>query len=396
MKINRVVLSAAGLLLLSTDLVPGMDGQVAGMFKSKEGKPKCEWAHGVQHTVGEQNINEEWQGKTAAHLYSGGWNVSADFIYWRADEDNLEYVADMHLATDETRYHSKVKQPSIKWSPGFRLGIGYTFEKQDGWDLRLQWTRFETHQTGHEKIDQTLEDGNFHLLQPWWNPSFVGELATQASVDWKLHYNVIDLELGRDYFISRKITLRPYFGLRGAIINQQYDAGYEAIFFFRDPSEFIIPTSVKAENNFRGIGARAGGDFLWHFTKQWSVTGKCSGSLSYGKFDIDGTMHHPVRINQQTRTFTSQVAKLQQELSKVIPNVEVGIGLMWETYFNQNRNHIALSIGYEFSEWFSQNQLTEVDEFDNPNKGIVSGPTYNHFNGDLGLQGATFTARFDF
>ena len=80
MKINRVVLSAAGLLLLSTDMIQSLDGQVAGIFKSKEGKPKCEWAHGVQHTVGEQNINEEWQGKTASHLYNGGWNVSADFI----------------------------------------------------------------------------------------------------------------------------------------------------------------------------------------------------------------------------------------------------------------------------------------------------------------------------
>ena len=396
MKINRVVLSAAGLLLLSTDMIPSMDGQVAGMFNSKEGKPKCEWAHGVQHTVGEQNINEEWQGKTASHLYSGGWNVSADFIYWRADEDNLEYISDVHIATDETRYHSKVKQPSIKWSPGFRLGIGYTFEKQDGWDLRLQWTWLETHQTGHQTVDQNLEDGNRHLLQPWWNPSLVGEFANQASVDWKLHYNVIDLELGRDYFMSRKITLRPHFGLRGAIIDQKYDTAYEAIFLIGDPNTFTTPTSLKAENNFGGIGVRGGGDLSWHFTKQWSLTGKFSGSLFYGNFDIDGTMHHPVQINPQTGTFTSQVAKFKQQLSKVIPNVEVGIGLMWETYFNQNRHHVALALGYEFSEWFSQNQLTEVDAFDSSVKGIKSGTTYNHFNGDLGLQGATFTARFDF
>ena len=387
MKINQVVLSAAGLLLLSTD-------QVAGLFKSKEEKPKCESAHAVLQTLGEQNINRDWQGKTAPHIHRGGWNTNVDFFYWRADEDHLEYVSDVTITRDETRYSANVKQPSIKWSPGFRLGIGYTFEKQDGWDLRLQWTWFETHQTDHQTADLTAANTDLHLLQPWWNPSFVGDLARQAAVSWKLHYNLLDLEIGRDYFISRKITARPHFGLRGAVIHQKYNAHYQAMFLFGTPQAFTTPTSIDVENKFWGIGVRGGGDFLWHFTHQWSLMGKLSGSLFYGHFDVGGVVNHPVRIDSQTGTFTSQLAKQQQQLSRVVPNIELTIGFMWETYFKQS--HLALSLGYDFSEWFSQNQLTETDVFDNADKGIRSGATYNHFNGDLGLQGITFTARLDF
>ena len=105
---------------------------------------------------------------------------------------------------------------------------------------------------------------------PSWS-TILGPSSTKTYGYWKLHYNVLDLEIGRNYFISRKIALRPHVGLRGVWIDLDYTANYASEWTFQTlPAATAISlaanTAFKATNDFEGIGVRSGGDLMWHFS----------------------------------------------------------------------------------------------------------------------------------
>lgn len=312
--------------------------------------------------IAEQNIRGEWQGKSTPYLYNSGWNIAADFIYWRADEDGLEY----------SKSGGHLHRPATAWSPGFKFGVGYTFGNQDFWDVFLRWTFLQTQQKGHRH----------GTLLPWWSPTLLGPQAKKASSEWRLHYNTLDLELGRDYFISKSIAVRPHLGLRGALIRQHYHAKYKGVF-----EEGTFSTSFKAENNFGGVGIRGGAQLFWHFTEDWSVIGSLAGALLYGHFDVDQELKGIVAGERSHKD-------IDQELSRVAPNLETSLGFQWETFFCEDRYRVAISIAYEFTEWFSQNQMTRTELMDG--NGQIGVTHFDRTKGDLGLQGGTLEVRFDF
>ncbi len=250
----------------------------------------------------------------------GKWSIGADFIYWRADEDGLEYVTKKH----------HIHKPGIAWDPGFKFGLGYTFH--DFWGLFFKWTYLHTRQNGHQHGS----------LLPWWNDS---KHVRKASAHWRLHYQTYDLNVARDYCVHPKLVVRPYTGLRGALIDQDYKVKYDAKHF-------------KADNDFGGVGVRLGSELRWYMTRRFALKGDLSGSLLYGHFDVHERKPH-----------------LKQNLSRVAPNLEAFLGFQWE------RRPVTISLGYEFSEWFSQNQMTRH---------------FDKVHGDLGLQGATLELLFEF
>lgn len=356
MKKNIIAVSAVALFLLVLIGTSAKRANYQGLGSNKKVDP-------VEiEEVTEQNIRGEWQSLSMPYLYNSGWNIAADFIYWRADEDGLEYG----------KSGGKLHRPDTAWSPGFKFGVGYTFGNQDFWDVFLRWTFFQTHQHGHEH-------GSLH---PWWSPTLLGPKAKHASSKWRLHYNTLDLELGRDYFISKSIALRPHLGLRGALIWQHYDAKYKGVF-----AEGTFLTNIKAKNNFGGVGVRAGAQLFWHFTEDWSVIGSLAGALLYGHFNIDQDLKGVVGGGHSHKD-------INQELSRVAPNLEASLGFQWETFFSEDRYRVAVSLAYEFTEWFSQNQMSRQELIDG--NGQVGVTHFDRNNGDLGLQGATLEVRFDF
>lgn len=388
MKKQQLALSSAGLLLLSTGVI-SEDSMIAGAMSQR--KP-CEFANSAKKEVGEENIHDQWQGKSAPYLKKSGWITSVDFLYWRADEEGTEYVTQFSSTDVISNSNSKISKPTIKWEPGFKLGIGYTFGSQDFWDLFFRWTYLNSHQTNShsgEGIQDQSGDGIVDTLQPWWVPALVGQFAKDASVAWDLRYNVFDLELGRDYFVSRTLSLRPHVGLRGAAIFQNYHAKYTGILVpeNEDPA-ILFPSGYKTTNDFGGIGVRAGTKLQWNFTRHWAIVGSFSGSLLYGHFDIKNSM---TGISSDH----SVLSKTEQELSKIAPNLEASLGFAWDLFFGQNR-HVSLMLAYEFSEWFSQNQMNNAAIYDNSLNNQKGVTTRINSQGDLSLQGGTLELRFDY
>ncbi len=355
-------------------------------------------------------------GKSPSYLNDGGFYLSADFLYWKAQEDGLEYAATFIPIDNSTMsYSEKLKGVSFRWKPGFRVGTGYVFNTHDYWDLGLEWTWFYN----RAESSVSIPVSSTNLFNPAFSPASsitptwggntfqtpasgslqpLIESCLSASATWSLHYNMLDLDLGKHYFISKAFSLKPYFGVRGGWINQDYVAEYTQVLGITpDPAEF--PAKMRADIDFSGAGPRLGLDMQWHFNCQWSLVGEISGSVLYGPYKSRQTYTTFLEITGGAFDFFAPFVYTDtRNQHRFQANLETALGLQWEMDF-QKINHFSLGAYYEFSQWFRQNRLIRSLPQIITDVAVLNTVEYEPFvreHGDLSLQGFTVKARLDF
>lgn len=377
-------------MLTSLQAFPGISRQtanaeelpIAAAMAKKEAPAKKEEIN--EHGTAQPNL--------PGHLSHPGFFFNVDFLYWNAKVSNLDFGIQHPAGTTAAEVassHLKVLRPDFKWKPGFRVGAGYLFS-QDLWDLYLNWTHL--HSDASKSASGGLaSDAPLGSIYPSWIPLVMGFAGTtHASSHWDMSFNVLELELGRSFFLSRKVVLRPHVGLQGALIHQNYKASYAGVYNPVMPNPTVFRnSSFHAKNNFNGIGLRFGADTIWHFTKNWNLFGKIAGSLVEGKFDVKEKANGFVVAGL---TPYSAHYNFSEWLLEV--DVQGALGFGWETFYHQDKYHFALNVSYEFQQWFSQNQLVDLTAAATNEGNSVQQPLFR--NGDLSLQGLTVEARFDF
>lgn len=303
--------------------------------------------------------------------------VTADFLYWSIHEDHLGFVSSDSAIVTATPTHGKIFQPDFKMKPGFKVGLGMGFD-HDGWDSFLEYTWIRARNIkGHASPSSTtvLED-------TLWGFS-PGGTINSASAEWDLHYfNVLDLELGRNFYVSRYLKIRPYFGFKGTWQKQFYTIDTQETATDDTLLPAVVGDSINAHMHqsqfFWGFGIRAGLDTAWHFSKSFSALGQIAFSGLYGQFENSGSFNS--FDNTQGIFLINHV--LTNDFHTIKPVLEWFVGLRWETYTCDNEYHFSFEAGWEEQFWGEQNQFLET---------LVEGK-----NGDLNFQGLTVKARFDF
>jgi hypothetical protein len=339
------------------------------------------------------------------HLPSSGLKTDLSFLYMKAYEDGLEYADQTSGSFGATIVgNSKVLHPPFKWAPGCRALIGYQFGECDTWDISLSWTYFHTHL--HESHSSTdLAEADF---PPLWDSIFLGSSSSFASVNWMLNLNMMNLILGKDFFLSRSFAVHPFVGLLTTWINQDYKTKYQGIFYFIDAmgnqSDLSGPTSFGAKNKNWGIGPQIGTDLFFHFSSNWGLFGKLSGALLWSEFDVaevavggrlltDGAGNViliPARINHENSFHTARFF------------ADTSLGFFYEQMLNCNRSRIALQAGYECSFFLSQNEFFDTlltsDSIDIGSGFTANNSFLNHIDrqGTLTLVGFVFKVLFDY
>jgi len=339
----------------------------------------------------------------AGPAVQGGLDVYllADYILWHASEGGLAYVDNGGVRTsgsaatsNNTLTQGQVLAPHFKMSSGFKVGLGLDFD-YDGWDLGATYTWLRTHASSSYAApatgsNRTLNGGNFVVATTGTSDveDFYNVPTVSGSGDWRLHFNNIDLELGRNYFISPKLTLRPHFGLKGTWQTQHYNVTYN-----QTGSAWNITTvntstpsatnasevyTMTSEQHYWGLGIRTGVDTSWMFTRNWSIFGDWAFSTLWGQFkgtraDVSNvtssagaallTNYTPFNIHSRTH-----------QLNAVL---ELELGFRYDYWFSDDEYRFRIEAGWENQLWFNQNQF------------------YGKA-GHLSLQGFTLNVRFDF
>jgi len=348
-----------------------------------------------------ENVHCWKGGNLAPHLICGGVSLSLDFLYWKANEDGLEYGDKMvagpiigHASKNDTH----LLDMHFHWDPGFRLGLGYLFDRYDHWQVDLNWTHIRNTAYGQAfagGIESQTGPVNT-IVPPWVSLGFVLSAgASQANAKWHVDLNILDLDLGRSFFVSKRLVLNPHIGLRGAWVNQGYQAKYH-MFFLLMEGEPEPPRNVHffARNDFRSFGIRGGSEILWHFNSHWNLFAQLSGSLLYGKFNIKMKNANDQGLGEGSTPPMPIDFTASEKFWRTRLNLEEAIGISWETFF-QNRwiYHLSVKAAYEMSQWFNQNELYYTHYFRGQDT-IYNIPVRNH--GDLGFQGIKAGIELDF
>ncbi|MGE0670783.1 MAG: Lpg1974 family pore-forming outer membrane protein [Parachlamydiales bacterium] len=302
-------------------------------------------------------------------------------LYWKAEQEGMEYaVKSPDPFASGVMHKGKLLTHDFDWNGGFRVGIGLHLP-YDSWELKALWTRYCNSSTVHH-----------HTSNPDFSPTFfslpnVAWFATHAKSHYSIEYNTVDATLQRDYFVSRSLTLRPIFGVRGAWIDQHFSqhfhGGPGGIGLF-GPATGTQKVHVK--NDFWGAGIFGGINLNFCFNRQWSIYGDLAGSLLWGHFDVKVKN----RITGVNISGAHPSGNVKSETSNLKANVQTGLGLQWQTTFSKSRYRLLFSAGYEILFWFSQNNAPRFVFPGTLNNG------YYESNGSLTLQGGTFRGLFEF
>lgn len=299
--------------------------------------------------------------------------VTGEFISFRARQDGLEYAR----SGVRTNTHLELRQGTVKtldfdFQPGFRVGAGLNF-RHDGWDLYFNYTWLNPRQhyaSAHQKMEtQGLQALWFSQLPGTANPEVLPLLKAHAA--WRLHFQTLDAELGRNYFVSPNLTLRPHVGFKAGWIDQIY--GLKYIVDTSGGGLGIPPLISTLAFNQRcsAFGMRIGNKSAWEFADMWSIFGDIAASILWSDF----MTKRKDQLNDTTNLHT------KQKFHTLLPVLEIAIGLRYTHDFRNGHWRLILQGGWEEQVWFAMNRLINYPD---------------HHDENLTLQGGTARISFTF
>ncbi len=200
----------------------------------------------------------------------------------------------------------------------------------------------------------------------------------------------MDLELGRNFFLSRYMTLRPHVGLKTAWVNQKFNTAFSLspdaeLVFLVDSLQYSggALQSRQSQESW-GLGIRAGLDPVWRFSRNWGLYGNIAASAMYQYYSDTLEM----KLQNTTFQYEGQglgglrsfdVINANRSQHVVTPVLELGLGIEYMTWFCDQAYMVELKAGWEEQIWFNTNRF--LDAFS---------------TGNLTLQGFTLKAGFHF
>lgn len=300
-------------------------------------------------------------------LLGKDWFVTFDALYWYARTNETAFAYSNHTQDTTLPLRGRTKDLNFHWSWGFRAGLGKNLDF-DKWDLYLYFTYYRSHVSG------SAHAGLASTLIPLRGVTVQDEGVGSAKSTYALDFYNLDLELGRHYYVSSKLSLRPFVGVKSAWIDQKQAIRYTA------GSLGYNSAHVDDLCEYWGVGLRGGIKSRWHLGSGWRLEGLFAGALLYGFFDID----HSEKLTPSR----DDRVKLEDNKHRFIPTVQWRMGIGWGTYFNEKRNYLELGAAYEGMYWWRQNQMIKVYEY--------RALRYDNFSEDMSMHGLTLMGRLYF
>ncbi len=292
--------------------------------------------------------------------------ITGSYIWWEAKEQGLEIGR--FVTSDANLYQGEIINHDSGYNSGFKAGLGWNTDFDD-WQIYVEYTRL--HSSSGKNYTAPLYAGTLPIYPVWLNDATIPIANTHSK--WRSNIDLIDLEFARPCYQGTKLTFRPHMGLRGGWIGQNFNVNY-------------IHTGADdwSKNKSKSwlVGPRLGLDTNWIFGAGFRMFADFATSLFYQKYTT-------LKLTQQNTANAALAQNLNNNNKSAInPYVECGLGLGWGTYFDNSNWHFDLSAGYEFHNFWNQNEMRGLN--DSLNARTDGAP------GSLALHGLTITARLDF
>ena len=311
--------------------------------------------------------------KDASHVFADG-----AFIWWKSVLNGLETavtgISDTSTLTNVKQ--GRVYKPQFNYEPGLKASFGGYFN-HDGWDITAEFTWIASEKQTVD-VDRDSSKGLYSIYPVSVNGVYSTVPLSTSQTSWRQKFYVVDLELGRKFFISHALTLRPSLGAKLAWIKQTTETNYAFLLgtFPFTPSAPLgtpVPTnaSFDCQQKMFGVGVRGGLDTVWYFTKNWGLFGDIAATALWSQFRGNAK-----EINQPG---TFETFNTKETTRTITPVFEISAGLRYQVWFNDDRCQFYGQAGWEQQIWTNFNHI--------PNQNLTR-------TGDLTIQG--LTAKFGF
>lgn len=318
---------------------------------------------------------------------NNNWYITGDLLYWTSMVGGTMFAYSENANAPRYPIEGRTKDIDFDWGVGFRVGLGYNF-CHDNWNLYAEYTYYSG--DGDNSVGTGCNDtliptrGGVCSNKQTGGAWFAGKAKSSFDMD----FQSVDFNLGRDFFVSEFLSLRPLFGVKVGLIDleqkTQYSCGEE-----RDDKNFCGVNFVSLDNNFIkiteesdyvGVGPEFGIETKWHLAKGFSFFANTMGALLYGYFDVD---HKEFFSGDDMRRID-----LDANTHKMTPTAQIHAGLAYDIFFDCDRQHFGISLGYDGQYWWRVNQMIKIDD---------SAPLkYERWSEDMSMHGVTLDLRWDF
>ncbi|MES2273617.1 MAG: Lpg1974 family pore-forming outer membrane protein [Chlamydiota bacterium] len=277
--------------------------------------------------------------------------ATASFLWWTAHEDDFTIAfaqtADFPsqafpFTTFLPGNQGKIIRMNFNWDPGFRVGLGWN-TPYDGWDVYLNWTWYQNHKGENHEVETTPNQTG--IISTWL--FIVPFNVAQAKCNYRMLLNMGDLEIGRDFYLSESLTLRPFFGPEGGWIERDLRISISD----QNPAlsatlRNVTPGTYHARTNYWGLGPRMGINGNMRFCRGFKFFGNLSTALLYGK--VFKNQQTSSQLLQNATLLTSNVTDTNN-FWKVVPHLQMNLGLGWGDCICVcgNRMFVGLNLGWE-------------------------------------------------
>jgi len=319
-----------------------------------------------------------------------GWFLSLDVLYWQTKVGGSAYaISNQKEINSPVIQVGTVREPSFKWDFGVKAGIGYDFN-HDGWDIYGEFTYLNN--TANSSSSVSSPAGLMPINAPLWltassqqnilNNNYA-EFATNASSNLDMKFYDLNLELGRDFFVSKELAFRPHFGLKSTWItldqNSKFTGGSTAYTITDTAGNAVNINGLNlstlysdTDSKVYGLGPRAGVNSRWFLGEGFSFYGDASSALLFGYLNN--------KYESNYSTYPDNTVKVKYKFHALIPTTNFGLGLAYDKYTMNNTQHIHISLGYE-------NQIFWDSSY-------LAGATASPYN--IGFYGVDLKVRWDF
>jgi hypothetical protein len=318
--------------------------------------------------------------------------ISADFLYWAVglSKDFKLFATKggvVRLPVNGTNATSAGRGDldgfDTKFDPGFKVALGLDL-KHDGWDTQLQYTWFKTSDT--KTVSSTGNTFPAFLIESLGSPvdtvdGFPLVLSFDSiKGDYDLTYNNFDWELGRRFYVSKYLTMRPHIGLKGGWVDGDINytaTGADLLDSTQNAGRAITcysPIKKTYDQDSYWVGIRTGIGASFYFVESFSM---------FGHLDLSGVLGHSKLTFKENMNICNEEA----DPTGASTNVTV-LNTQGDGFFVGEFTEWMLGFAYECS-WDNDGRRVRVEAAWESQSWDFAGPARS-FNG------LTTKVRFDF
>ena len=185
--------------------------------------------------------------------------IFADALFWTVREgaaDNWAQEITPNSPAGTPSGTATIVPATFAWNAGFRVGVGYQ-RGEDDYDTSFYFTNFTTRATSQAAGEvYSAYLANFYVSNPDGND--FGPHYQSASMRWNFGFHTLDYEVGRKYAVDRTLTLRPFVGLKAAVINQLIFSTWQNPIDTSTQTYLFTSATENLKQEFWGIGPSLG------------------------------------------------------------------------------------------------------------------------------------------